>query len=199
MNKKEQTTNTYNTRANELAKKFDSLGARVSDIDEALSLIKKSNPKVLEIGCGNGRDALEILKRTDDYVGIDISSKLIELAKEKNPAGTFIVADIEDYSFPTELDAIFAFASLIHVPKESLQNVFHRALVALKQGGVFRISMKYADMYKETIKEDAFGTRTFYLYSKGDIAELAHAFTIVKSDLNDRQGQMFLEILLRKD
>ena len=39
MNKKEQTLNTYNESVSSLAKKFDELGARVSDIEETFALI----------------------------------------------------------------------------------------------------------------------------------------------------------------
>lgn len=58
MDKKNQTILTYNESATSLAKKFDELGARISDIEEAFALIQKDNPFVLEIGCGNGRDAV---------------------------------------------------------------------------------------------------------------------------------------------
>ena len=43
--------------------KFDELESYV-DLEETFNLVGKKNPKVLEIGCGNGRDAREIIKRT---------------------------------------------------------------------------------------------------------------------------------------
>lgn len=198
MDKKTQTINTYNESAKSLAEKFDSSGARLSDINETFALIKKDNPKVLEIGCGNGRDAQEILKYTDDYLGVDVSEKLLELAKQKVPNGQFIVADIEEYKLPTELDVVFAFASLIHVPKESLQKIFKSVSSSLNQGGVFRFSMKYAKEYMESTKTDEFGIRTYYLYSVNDINEIARGFTILKSEVGGFKGQMWLEVLLQK-
>lgn len=198
MDNKTQTINTYNDSAQSLADKFDNLGARVSDIIETFTLVNKDNPRVLEIGCGNGRDAQEILKHTNNYLGVDVSEKLIELAKQKVPSGQFIVTDIEEYSLPTELDIIFAFASLIHVAKESLQNIFNDIFASLNQGGVFRLSLKYADEYVESIKTDEFGTRTYYLYSDNDIKEMAQGFTIVKSEVGGLRGQMWLEVLMQK-
>src|SRR5580693_8526064 len=140
--KKLRTIKTYGENAAAFAERFDGIGARINDIAETFEALKIEHPSTLEIGCGNGRDALEILKRTDHYIGLDISEELISLAKEKNPGATFIVADIENYSFPKNLDAIFAFASLIHTPKEKLKKIFADAFSVLNEGGVFRVSMK---------------------------------------------------------
>ncbi len=198
MDKKEQTIDTYDKSAQMLADKFDSLGSRLDDIKESFSLVNKTNPFVLEIGCGNGRDAKEIVELTNNYIGLDISEKLIELARRKVPKGTFAVADIENYNLPHGLDIIFAFASLIHVPKESLRKIIADSLLALNNNGVLRLSMKYADSYKEITKEDEFGIRTYYLYSEKNMQELAAGFVIVKNKLNDLRGQAWLEIILQK-
>ncbi|MFA6995298.1 MAG: class I SAM-dependent methyltransferase [Patescibacteria group bacterium] len=198
MDNKTQTVDTYNNSAQSLAKKFDSLGARTSDIKETLELVKIVNPRVLEIGCGNGRDAEDIVKFTDNYIGIDISEKLVELARQKVPKGNFEVADIENYKFGEGLDVIFAFASLIHVPIESLQKILADAYIALNNNGVMRLSMKYSDSYIETTKEDEFGIRTYYLYSKNNIEKLATGFVVLKNELNDLRGQKWLEIILQK-
>jgi hypothetical protein len=58
--------------------------------------------------------------------------------------------------------------------------------------------MKQADTYTETTRDDEFGTRTYYLYSKEDIEEIATGFNIVKNDLKPLSGQMWLEITLQK-
>ena len=198
MNKKEQTINTYNENAKALADMYDNQRARIADIEATFSLVKKDNPKVLEIGCGNGRDAEEICKRTNAYLGIDISEKLVELAREKVSSATFEVMDVENFQFPKELDVIFASASLVHIQKNQLREVLQKALSSLNDGGVFLLSMKYCDTYKENTKEDEFGTRTYYLYSQEDIKELATGFTILKNELQYLRGQMWLEVLLQK-
>src|SRR3989338_82716 len=126
MDKKIQTIDTYNKSAQALEKKFDDLGARIFDIEEVFKLLDKVNNKVVEIGCGNGRDAEEIIKRTNDYVGIDISTELIKLAQKKVPKGKFLVADVTSFEFPEKIDIVFAFASLIHVNKEDLINVLDK-------------------------------------------------------------------------
>ena len=196
--KKRQTVNTYNRNAEALANKFDDLPVRLSDIDETFDLVKKKNPKVLEIGCGNGRDAVEICKRTNDYLGVDISEKLIRLARKKVPQGKFEVADIETFAFPPNLNIIFAFASLVHSPKEALSRTFDEIHDALDSGGVFRLSMKWNDRYSEVTKEDEFGIRTYFFYSLEDIKELGRGFVTIKNELLELRGQTWLEVLFQK-
>jgi predicted TPR repeat methyltransferase len=83
------TIDTYNKTAKIHSDKFTKYGARIDDIERAFSCIKKSNPKVVEIGCGDGRDAEEIIKRTNDYLGIDLSEELIKIAQKKSSWGKF--------------------------------------------------------------------------------------------------------------
>ncbi len=198
MDLKQQTIETYNKSAKALADKFDSLGVRVSDIDETFKLVEKENPVVLEIGCGNGRDAQEILKRTNNYFGIDISTELIKLAQEKNPEGRFKVADVESFQFPAGVDIIFAFVSLLHVNRESLKDIIGKIFNALNPKGVVRISLKYGGGYREVTKEDEFGVRTYYYYSDQDIRELSKDFVIIKNEISSLRDQDYLEVILKK-
>lgn len=198
MDKKQQTIDTYNRTAAQMAHKFNGLGGRSIDIDEAFSFCRTPNPSVLEIGCGNGRDAALILERTNRYLGIDAAKNFIVMAKAALPAGEFVEADVEVYEFPGGLDIVFAFASLIHVPKDSLRQVLKRVYSALNPGGVVRLSMKHADEYREVVKEDEFGTRTYYHYSLDDMAELCGDFKIIRNDKNHIYGQDWVEMVLVK-
>jgi SAM-dependent methyltransferase len=89
MNKKMETIETYNKSATALAERWADMKPRTADIEETFRFITKENPKVLEIGCGSGRDAAEILKRTNDYVGFDVSEGLLAVARKENPTGIF--------------------------------------------------------------------------------------------------------------
>lgn len=198
MDKKLQTVATYNASAESLSEKFDSQPARVGDIDRVFGYMEKSRPNVLEIGCGNGRDAVEIIKRTPDYLGIDISENLVALARHKVPEVHFEVADVESYAFSQNLDIVFAFASLLHVPKESLKEILKRAFFSLNDGGIFFLSLKYADEYEEVTKTDSFGVRTFYLYSQKDIKDVAGGFSVIESGVVELRGQKWLEVVMKK-
>jgi len=51
------------------------------------------NSIILDVGCGNGRNAAHALNSDHKVVGIDISRRMLEIARAKCPAGDFILAD----------------------------------------------------------------------------------------------------------
>ncbi len=57
----------------------------------------KSGEKVLDFGCGYGRNAFLFPK--EDYVGVDIVPEFIEIAKNENPGYSFMVGDIRKLPF----------------------------------------------------------------------------------------------------
>lgn len=197
MDKKSQTVATYDATAHDMAQKFRASGARVMDIEKALELIKKPNPNVVEIGCGDGRDAKEIVKRTTNYLGVDISESMVALAREYVPEGKFEVVDVEQYQFPHNTDLIISFASLLHSDKQHLAQILSRAHGALRDGGIFYISLKYGT-YREEEKSDRFGIRTFYYYLPEDIEELGKNYSVIWQDIQELRGQTWFTIVLRK-
>ena len=88
------TLETYNRAAKGYAEKFAGVGNRVAHINAAFKASGKENPAVLEIGCGDGRDALEICRLTKQYLGIDPAKEMIVLAREKVPTGRFNVVGV---------------------------------------------------------------------------------------------------------
>jgi trans-aconitate methyltransferase len=137
-NLRQATIDTYDLSADALAEYFRGIGPRVKDIDLAFELA--GNPKearVLEIGCGDGRDAKDIINKASWYRGFDISSALINLAKTHVPNGNFEIADAAMYEYPENLDIVFAFASLLHLDKDEVQKVLNSVHTALNPGGIF--------------------------------------------------------------
>lgn len=197
--KKRKTVETYEKSAVALAKKFDDLGARASDIEKIFSFTQIKNPKVLELGCGNGRDAVEILKYTDKYLGIDISRVFIEMARRKVPSGLFAVADIDEYPFADSYDVIIAFASLLHSNKEAVARVLKKAGQSLNKEGVFYISLKHG-AYKEDTRQTEFGERTYYYYMPEDMKRMmGDGFKIIFQYVYEMRGQEWFDICFRKE
>ena len=202
MNWKQQTINTYNKSAKELTEYFRGIGSREKHIDLAIRLAGTPiNPRVLEIGCGDGRDAREVIKRTRNYTGFDVSEELIGIARDYVPSAEFEIADAIDYKYPNGLDVVLAFASLLHLDKRDVKSVLQKVHKALKPGGVFMISLKLADSYKEQVKEDNFGSRMFYFYNPNVIEELAgpgYEVASCTSDFKAANKSKWFEIALRK-
>jgi SAM-dependent methyltransferase len=181
---KQITIDTYNNSAKELAEYFRGIGSRIEDIELAIKLSGVDKPDVLEIGCGDGRDAKEIVTRSGSYLGFDISSELLKIARNYVPSAKFIEADATDFDYGTEkYDVVFAFASLLHLNKNEIEIVLEKVHKSLKSNGIVFISLKLSDKYEEKVKQDKFGTRIFYYYNpaiiKGIIKE---NYKIVRED-----------------
>lgn len=101
------------------------------------------NSQVLDLGCGPGRDAKYFVEKGHRVLGIDISSQMIAMARASVPEAEFLVSDIESLNLAAEsLDAIWASASLLHVPKQTMPSVLAMLYHALKPASVFYVSMK---------------------------------------------------------
>ena len=196
--KKQRNIEVYNQTADQMAEKFSKIGPRIEDINKTFSKIDKDNPSVLEIGCGTGRDASEIAKHTNSYLGVDISEGMLEVAKQENPDLNFEVADIENFDIPKDTDVIFAFASLIHLPKEELAKVLDKAHESLSEEGLIYLSMKGADHYQEVEKTDQFGTRTYFHYSLEDLRQLVQKFEVLEERVVEFQSQHWVDLLIQK-
>ena len=175
MNYKEETIQTYDDSAQELADYFRGIGPRIDDIELALTLAgdHQFNANVVEIGCGDGRDAAEITKRVGRYWGVDPSAGLLAIARNTLPEVDFIKSDALSYNYPENLDVVFAFASLLHVNRTDFAIVCQKVAKALRKGGIFLVSLKEKENYTEVLKEDKYGRRMFYFYTAKLVEELA--------------------------
>ncbi len=173
------TKKTYTLHAQKYLEKFSKLGTRSDDIREVFSYTNYLSPIVVELGCAGGRDAEEILHYTKNYTGIDYVVDFIEAARTKLPSATFIQSDIENYIFKEKVQIVFAFASLLHLPKESLKKIFEEVSKSLYVGGLFRISLKWKPSYEMGEEADAYGKRTFYYYDEETIRSISCDFEII--------------------
>lgn len=200
---RQQTIDVYDSTAQQMADKFRAIGARVKDIELAFKLAKADKSvRILEIGCGDGRDAKEIAKRANWYLGIDVSKELIKIAQYYVPEANFEVADAASFTYPKGLNIVFAFASLLHLDKNELKQILSQVHNSLEVGGIFYISLKWAEKYKQEVKKDEFGERLFYFYTPELITELAaNNYEVAWSDRQTRQDANHAEwftLALRK-
>jgi SAM-dependent methyltransferase len=198
---RQQTLDTYNNSAKALSEYFQGIGSRVEDIELGLKLAvaNDGSARVVEIGCGDGRDAAEIIKHTSFFEGVDYSKELINLAKRNVPGANFIVQDMLEYKLPKDLDVIFAFASLLHLDKDEITKICKKASRALKPGGIFYISLKYRPNYESDVKTDQHGDRLFFYYNPLVIKKLAGAqFKSVHEDIHSHGKTEWFNIALQK-
>jgi len=101
----------------------------------------KESQIVLDYGCGTGTASCEFASLVEEIYGIDISSEMIRIAKDKLAASevdnvNFEKADIFDSKYQNEsFDVILAFNMLHTVPNP--QSVVQRVNDLLKHDGLF--------------------------------------------------------------
>ena len=201
--KNQKTIEAYDKNPQFYADKFDSYGVRFEDIDRAIKLNESGLDKVLELGCGNGRDAEYIVSKVgeNNYTGIDASEGLIKLAKEKVSCGTFHVKDMRDPDLlvsPETYGIIFSFASMLHLKREELADLLEKCHKCLKTGGILYISTKYGE-YREIEIENLGEKKYYYSYVPNDIKIIAgDRFETVYSVIQDSNYGPEMVIALKK-
>lgn len=81
--------------------------------------------RVLDLGCGNGRFYQLFKNHNVDYIGIDNSEKLIEIAKKNCPDVRFQVAGGLNIPFPNNyFNKVYSIALLHHIPSKEFRLKF---------------------------------------------------------------------------
>jgi SAM-dependent methyltransferase len=97
---------------------------------------------VLDLGCGSGALLTRHLAERFYVTGVELSSRMVQLAQCNVPSAIFICADMASVTFPpSNFDGVCAFYSLTHLPREELPPLLHKVTSWLKPGGLFVASM----------------------------------------------------------
>ncbi|NLS13963.1 class I SAM-dependent methyltransferase [Vibrio sp. SM6] len=99
---------------------------------------------ILDAGCGSGRDTKAFLSMGFKVEAIDASKEMVKHAT------SYTGIDVQHKTFQEinateKYDAIWACASLLHVPRSGLLGVFTKLAASLKAGGVWYLSFKYGN------------------------------------------------------
>ena len=115
---------------------------------------------VLDLGCGNG-DKLARLAEKFEVTGVDLSAEQLQLAGARVPEARLIHADFSELELAeVSFDAVTAFYSIIHVPREAHAELFERILRWLKPGGLFLASLSHVGSPDRT--EEWLGVQMFF-------------------------------------
>lgn len=92
--------------------------------------------RVLDLGCGAGDPVLCDLRERYRVVGVDIARGQLALARRLAPGAGLLLADMCALPFaPASFDAISAFYSIIHVPKDDHGPLLRALFELLRPGG----------------------------------------------------------------
>lgn len=141
---------------------------------------------VLDIGCGAGVPVSRTLAERFAVTGVDISSEMARQARENVPDATFIQADITSANLaPSSFDAVVAFYSIFHIPREEHHDLFGRIQEWLRPGGYIMCTLSH---YSEpAYTEDDFFGETMYWsnYGLADYEDILSGvgFTLLRTSL----------------
>ena len=154
---------------------------------------------ILDLGCGSGRDTKyflskgykvdatdgseEICKVASDYTGINVKCLLFNELDE-----------IDKY------DGIWACASILHLDRDDLIDVFHRIARALKDNGILYTSFKYSEF--EGMRNGRYFT-DFTIESFNEFQTNIPEFIIEKKWITrdvraGREDEKWLNLIMRK-
>lgn len=92
--------------------------------------------RILDLGCGPGRDLRAFAALGHEVTGLDGAERFVELAREHSGCEVwhqdFLRLDLP----PGRFDGVFANAVLFHVPSQELPRVLRELAATLKPGGV---------------------------------------------------------------
>jgi SAM-dependent methyltransferase len=155
---------------------------------------------ILELGCGAGNHAAEMLARGFAVRATDGSPEMAEVASRRlnHPVEAMRFDELDAHQ---AYDGVWASACLLHVPRDELAGILARVHSALKSSGVFYASYKVG----ERAGRDSLGR--YYNYPSPDWLRQTYAgagaWDLLKSDTSeiksfDEAPATMLHLVMRK-
>jgi len=130
----------YSHHAPDLSRSYVQVDAGIEQhFDEAFEGFRR----VLDVGCGTGRDVLELLRRGHDAYAMDACDAMLSLAREAfrregvAPEGRILRDTLPELAQFTdeEVDGVLCSAVLMHVPEAEIFDAVYSLRRVLKPGG----------------------------------------------------------------
>jgi ubiquinone/menaquinone biosynthesis C-methylase UbiE len=176
-----------------------------------------SDGKVLDVGCGHGRDCAYFLSCNLTVTGIDVSERLLHIARATAPSAEFMVMDMRDVDFEDAVfDGLWCCASFLHIPLADATCTLHEFYRVLRDGGILFLSIQshmnaFADVVtrysprEKLVSTHAFGPdnlRFFTYYSLSEISLLLEncGFTVIQvsTNIQPKSQVMWMSIFAKK-
>ncbi|WP_026705306.1 class I SAM-dependent DNA methyltransferase [Flavobacterium soli] len=179
MNKYKTTFETWNKVASLYEEHFMDLDLYNDSYDTFCEAIEKSNPKILEIGCGPGNITKYMLSKRPDFdlEGIDIAPNMIELAKKNNPNATFRVMDSRNIDqLKTEYDGIICGFCIPYLSKSDCSKLVKDIKNLFSEKGILYLSFIEGDYEKSGYQSGSSGDQVYFYY---------HDLESIQTDLSE--------------
>ena len=126
----------YNQHAEEFV--LDTAAVEFEEKQNMLLKYVKPGAHILDLGCGSGRDSKAFIQKGYKVTAMDGSSELCKIAS--NYIGQKVICqNFTDLHERNAFDAVWACASILHIPSVDLPNIISNIANALKIGGTFML------------------------------------------------------------
>lgn len=110
-------------------------------VSVSVAFVDMENPKILDIGAGTGLLSAFLMERYPEasFTLIDISEKMLDIAKDRfrgNSNVKYVVADYSKYSFAEKYDMIVSALSIHHLEDEEKKEIYKKSYSLLRQNGI---------------------------------------------------------------
>jgi SAM-dependent methyltransferase len=196
----------YNQNAAEISSRYEQ--AEVAELWQTFSRFFEAGQKVLEIGCGSGRDAAYMIKLGCDVRAIDGSVELCKKAVELHPE---LENRVVFHRLPEVLpfadgqfDAVVSVACLMHMQLNEISPVLAEIARVLKSRGLAFISVPIQRDDVDDAEVDCCG-RQFTLISVSDWKDKfsSTGFEVIETKINPdglgRLGVLWANFILKLD
>ena len=116
-------------------------GVDFSDLYERFLKYVPEGGRIMDVGCGSGRDAGAFCRMGFRAEGLDAAEGLAAIAREKQGIDV-TVCNMEDWLTDKPYDGIWCCAVLVHLEDEQIKKFFNNLRYNLAEGGVLFVSVK---------------------------------------------------------
>jgi SAM-dependent methyltransferase len=129
----------YDTHAARYAE--ETLGLDLRGLYESFLDLIPPGGHILDAGCGSGRDCLAFLRRGYTVTAFDASAEMARVARLVTGLPVAVLR-FQEVEYEARFDAIWACASLLHIPRAEIDDVFTRLARSLRPGGIWYMTFK---------------------------------------------------------
>ncbi|OGE08125.1 hypothetical protein A3A60_04380 [Candidatus Curtissbacteria bacterium RIFCSPLOWO2_01_FULL_42_26] len=161
--------------------------------------------KVLDLGCASGYQSKLLRDQGLNVVGLDLSPRMIVVAKKRVTNVDFVVGDMTNLTFKfATFNGVYARASLLHIPKKLVPKVLKSVHRILKDKGIFYLALKEGKGESE-VEDERHGVkvkRFFSFFSEKEIVDLLNDTGFRIESVNfyqrDKRTTKWIEIFAKK-
>lgn len=166
-------------------------------LDKFIELVP--GKKVLDAGCGHGRDTQYFTENGLDAKGFDLAENMIKYAK-RNMKGIYEVKDIENLDYPeNHFHGIWCNTVLIFYPYEEMAEILSKLTKTLKPGGIIHLGLKTGN--SKNYMREKYGSKVKqYLLTEEKAREITkdNNLEIIYSETTETQEKFNFHNILAK-